>query len=66
MEQGAHDIKKIRSEVQAYFTMNFGEMKPRRNSKTIKKNNNTPKFKFMEEVLAPFKSRNRSSKKKSF
>ena len=66
MEQGAHDIKKIRSEVQAYFTMNFGEIKSRRNSKTIKKSINTPKFKFMEEVLGPFKPRTRSTKKTTF
>ena len=66
MEQRAHDINKIRSEVKAYFTMNFGEIKSRRNSKTVKKQNNTPKFKFMEEVLGPFKPRTRSTKKKSF
>lgn len=66
MEHTCHDIKKIRREVEAYFTMNYGEIKYRKNKGTIKKSINTPKFKFMEEVLGPFKPRNRSTKKKSF
>ena len=66
MEHACHDIKKIRCEVEAYFTMNYGEIKYRKNKGTIKKSINTPKFKFMEEVLGPFKPRNRSTKKKSF
>ena len=65
MENIGHDIKKIRREVEAYFTLNYGEIKNRKNKGTIKRNN-IPRFKFMEEVLTPFKSRNRNSKKKSF
>jgi hypothetical protein len=65
MENTGHDIKKIRREVEAYFTLNYGEVKNRKNKGTIKRNN-IPRFRFMEEVLTPFKSRNRNSKKKAF
>ena len=58
--------RELTVEVEAYFTMNYGEIKYRKNKGTIKKSINTPKFKFMEEVLGPFKPRNRSTKKKSF
>ena len=54
MENTGHDIKKIRREVEAYFTLNCGEIKNRKNKGTIKRNN-IPRFKFMEEVLTPFK-----------
>ena len=46
-------IKKIRREVEAYFTLNYGEIKNRKNKGTIKRNNICRKF--MEEVLTPFK-----------
>ena len=65
MEHTNHDINKIRREVEAYFTMNYGEVRTRKTKNTIKRNN-VPRFRFMEEVLTPFKSRNRNSKKKLF
>ncbi len=39
MEHTNHDINKIRREVEAYFTMNYGEVKTRKTKNTIKRNN---------------------------
>ncbi len=63
---GSHDIIKIRNEVINYLSMNYGTIKDKKNVKSVKRSSisNSTKFKFMEEVLAPFKNKSRNTKKK--
>lgn len=65
-KSGSHDISKIRSEVENYLNMNYGGVKGKKNIKSVKRGSisNSTKFKFMEEVLGPFKNKGKSTKKK--
>lgn len=63
---GSHDIIKIRNEVINYLNMNYGTIRDKKNVKSVKRGSisNSTKFKFMEEVLGPFKNKSRNNRKK--
>ena len=63
---GSHDIIKIRNEVINYLNMNYGTIRDKKNVKSVKRGSisNSTKFKFMEEVLGPFKNKSRNIRKK--
>ena len=63
---GSHDMIKIRNEVINYLNMNYGTIREKKNVKSVKRGSisNSTKFKFMEEVLGPFKNKSRNTRKK--